>query len=64
MSRYFHNALLFCVLLLLAFNVAAQDKNALQKKRDELNKQIQLTNQLIGETEKSQKNNTISTWSD
>jgi septal ring factor EnvC (AmiA/AmiB activator) len=55
MSRFFHNTLLFSVLLLLALNVAAQDKNALQKKRDELNKQIQLTNQLIGDTEKSQK---------
>jgi murein hydrolase activator len=56
MSRYFTNCVLIIGLVLLALTAGAQDKNALQKKRDELNKQIQLTNQLIGETEKSQKN--------
>jgi septal ring factor EnvC (AmiA/AmiB activator) len=55
MNRYFASLIFLLTFLVAANPGMAQDKNALQKKRDALNKQIQLTNQLIEETEKSQK---------
>src|SRR5690554_1680929 len=41
---------------LVAGQVMAQSKEALQKQRDEINRQIQITNQLINETEKNRVN--------
>ncbi len=44
------------LLFLVAGQVMAQSKEVLQKQRDEINRQIQITNQLINETEKNRVN--------
>ncbi len=57
MSKWLtRGALSALVLLFMSLASFAQDKEALQKKRDELNKQIQMTVQLIKDAEQTQKN--------
>jgi len=57
MSRCSTNSLIFSLLFLLVLPVAsmAQDKKALQEKKQQLQKEIDYTNKLLSETEKSKK---------
>lgn len=56
MKKLSHRAVWCLTLFLIASgSLFAQDKEALQKKRDELNKQIQITGQLLKETQQTQK---------
>lgn len=55
--------MMFCIALVVVFSVtglpsAAQSKKDLQKQRDQINEQIELTKKLIRESEKQQKNTT------
>lgn len=57
MSRYSFKALIIILFSLLVLPTAslAQDKKVLQEKKQQLQKEIQYTNQLLSETEKSKK---------